>query len=39
MLLVGVFVTMYLRGYLIVGKKKHWDQINGALTKKNLHFS
>jgi len=44
MLLVGVsFVTQYLRGYLIVGKKihKNIEQINaidGALTE-NLHFS
>jgi len=34
----------YIRGYLIVGKKKktiprkHWEQINGALTE-NLNFS
>jgi len=39
MLLVGVFVTMYLRGYFIVGKKNIGIyQINGALTKKKLAF-
>jgi len=40
MLLVKAsFVTMYLRGYLMIGKKhstKHWEQINaidGVLTE------
>jgi len=44
MLLAGIsFVTMYLRGYLIIGKKFHKNignrnAIDGTLTE-NLNFS